>query len=486
MNAARIVLIAALAALLGFAAARWLESSDSAVGAGSGSAEREVLYWVAPMDPNYRRDQPGKSPMGMDLVPVYADGGSGAGNAPGITIDPAVINNIGVKTAPVERRSLTRHIDTVGFITPDADRVGHIHVRAEGWIERLIADNEGERVEAGDVVFEIYSPALVSAQDEYLQAIRVGQRALIDAAQQRLRALGMAESQVEAVREAGRAQQRFQVRSPQDGYIMELNVREGMFVNPGTTIMSLADLSEVWVDVDVFEQQIGWVEPGQRAEMRLPFAPERVWRGSVDYIYPVIRRETRTARIRLAFDNPDLLLKPNMYAGVEIAVAPKNDVLAIPGQAVIRTGAQQRVVLAQGDGRFRPAEVRTGVEAEGMVEIVEGLAKGESVVISSQFLIDSEASMDASLLRLIGEAPGGMDHSGHDTGGMDHPGHDMSGMDHAGHDMGGMDHSGHNMSGMDHADHDMQETDHTGHDSGAKDPSGHDMNGADHSEHDHD
>ena len=225
-------------------------------------------------------------------------------------------------------------------------------------------------------------------------------------------------------------------------------------------------------------------DTGQIAEMRLPFAPDRVWRGEVDYVYPTIRPETRTARVRLAFDNPDLVLKPNMYAQIEIAVAPRRDVLAVPDQAVIRTGEQERVILAQDDGRFRPAEVITGIEAEGMVEVVDGLNPGERIVVSSQFLIDSEASMDASLIRLVGEESGVMDHSGHDMGGMDHSGHDMERMDHSEHDMEGMDHSGHDMEETDHSGHDMEEMDHSEHDMEGMDHSGHDMQGMDHSGHD--
>jgi Cu(I)/Ag(I) efflux system membrane fusion protein len=292
----------------------------------------------------------------------------------------------------------------------------------------------------------------------------------------------MLDEQVEAVRESRRTRQRFEVRSPQDGYIMELNVREGMFVEPGTTIMSLADLSEVWVDVDVFEQQIGWVEAGQAAEMRLPFAPARVWRGEVDYVYPTIRPETRTARVRLAFDNPDLALKPNMYADVDIAVSPRRDVLAVPGRAVIRTDEQERVILAEDGGRFRPAEVVTGIEADDKVEILEGLRAGERIVVSSQFLIDSEASMDASLMRMIGDDDG-MDHSGHDMHGMDHSGHDMEGMDHSGHGMDGTDHSGHDMEEMDHSGHDVDGMDHSGHDTDGTDHSGHETDDSDHAGH---
>ena len=210
---------------------------------------------------------------------------------------------------------------------------------------------------------------------------------------------------VEALKSRGEARQLFDVRAPIDGFVMELNVRQGMFVQPGTTIMSLADLSTVWVDVDVFENQIDWVAQGQTAHMRLSSAPGRAWTGTVDYVYPTIRPESRTARVRLAFDNPDLVLKPNMYAKVRIDGAPKRDVVHVPSQAVIRAGGHERVILALGGGRFRPAQVRTGLESAGRVEVIDGLAQGERVVISSQFLIDSEASLDASLLRLSEEAP---------------------------------------------------------------------------------
>lgn len=408
MNPKAVLGVAVAALLAGIGAGVWLaDTTSQRPGADVASGDtREILYWVAPMDPSYRRDRPGKSPMGMDLVPVYADEvGATDDNQPSLRIDPTVINNIGVKTAPAERGTLYRKIETVGFIAPDAERIEHIHVRAEGWIEALAADTEGDRVDAGQLLFRIYSPALVSAQDEYLQALRSGQAALIRAAATRLRALGMRADQLETLKSRGEALQLFDVRSPIDGYVMELNVRQGMFVQPGTTIMSLADLSTVWVDVSVFEKQIDWVEAGQAARMRLAFAPDREWLGEVDYVYPTIRPESRTARVRLKFDNPDLALKLNMYAKVAIDGAPRRDVVHVPSQAVIRAGGNERVILALGDGRFRPARVRTGLESGGRVEIAAGLAAGEKIVISSQFLIDSEASLDASLLRMSEQAP---------------------------------------------------------------------------------
>ncbi|MEX2516458.1 MAG: efflux RND transporter periplasmic adaptor subunit [Gammaproteobacteria bacterium] len=430
-----LIVIAIAAAIFGGAAGWWLANltNDSKSSESAAEGEREILYWVGPMDPNYRSDKPGKSPMGMDLVPVYADAdGAVSTDQPSLRINPAVINNIGVKTATAERGTLYRDIETVGFITPDADRLEDIHVRAEGWIEELAADTEGDRVEAGQLLFRIYSPALVSAQDEYLLAMHSSQRALMRATATRLRALGMQDDQIDALKSRGTARELFDVRSPIDGFVMELNVRSGMFVQPGTTIMSLADLSTVWVDVDVFENQIDWVAPGQAARMKLPFAPEREWVGEVDYVYPTIRAESRTARVRLTFNNPDLALKPDMYASVAIDGAPRDGVVHVPSQAVIRTGDQERVILALGDGYFRPAQVRTGLESKGRVEVLQGLGEDEQIVISSQFLMDSEASMDASLLRMIGQEQEGMDQAGDGMEEMDPSDHDMEAMDSGG------------------------------------------------------
>ncbi|RFF28021.1 MULTISPECIES: efflux RND transporter periplasmic adaptor subunit [unclassified Wenzhouxiangella] len=462
MNKLQVIVIALAAAAVGFLAAWWgLSGSDSGSQEGSGESGREILYWEAPMDPNYRRDEPGKSPMGMDLVPVYADeaGSGGDQGQPSIRINPTVINNIGVKLATVERRTLARDIDAVGLVTPDGGHIAHVHVRTEGWIEVLHVETEGERVSAGEPLFEIYSPALVSAQEEYLQAVRMGNQSLVTASKSRLASLGMREEQVRALQQRGSPNRLFTVHAPQDGHLLELNIRQGMFVQPGTTIMSVADLSRIWVEVDIFEGQVNRVEPGQQAVMQLPWAESgNEWRGEVDYVYPSIRQETRTGRVRLTFDNPDLTLKPNMYARVSIAADPHPDTLVVPTQSIIRTGQGERVILALGEGRFRPAEVVTGLESDGVTEITDGLAEGERIVVSSQFLIDSEASADASLLRMVdGEdaSDSEMDHE------MDH-GTDQE-MDHSAESGSAeaMDHEGH----QNDADMDHTEMDHSGHDS---------------------
>ncbi len=375
------------------------------------SAEQDILYWVAPMDPNFRSDGPGTSPMGMELIPVYADGAESAGAEPSLRISPAVVNNIGVRTGTVERRTMHALVRTVGNVQPNEELTNHLHVRASGWIENLAVRSAGEEVSAGDLLFQYYAPELVNAQAEYIQSLSSGRAEFISASRARLQALGMSDDQIAEVRQARRVQQLVDIRAPQDGVVIALNVGEGMYVQPGMTLMSLADLSSVWVLVDVFENDAPRMLTGLRAEMRLPFVPGRVWDGQVDYVYPTIDPVSRTLRIRIAFDDADGALMPNMYGDIEVHGQSLENVLTIPTEALIRSSEGDRVVLALGEGRFRPARVIAGIEAEGFVEILGGLNEGEAIVTSGQFLIDSEASLDASLLRLTseGSSGGGMD-----------------------------------------------------------------------------
>jgi Cu(I)/Ag(I) efflux system membrane fusion protein len=359
--------------------------------------DREVLYWVAPMDPNYRRDRPGKSPMGMDLVPVYADVSGDAGT---VSIDPAVVQNLGVRTAEVTRGRLWRRVDTVGYVAFDERRISHIHLRTDGWIEKLYVKSDGERVKRGELLFELYSPDLVNAQEEYIQALRGKNKYLQQASRERLEALGVGATQIDSLGKTRRASQRVKIHAAQDGIVDSLNVREGMYVKPATEVMALADLSSVWLLVDVFERQSDWISPGQPAQVRLGYLPGRVWEGEVEFVYPTIDPGTRTLRARLRFDNPDEALKPNMFATVSIYAVPKQDVLTVPREALIKTGDDQRVIVALGDGEFRPRTVTAGIESGGFVEILTGLREGERVVTSGQFLIDSEASLKASFSRM--------------------------------------------------------------------------------------
>ncbi|MBV1934696.1 MAG: efflux RND transporter periplasmic adaptor subunit, partial [Parvibaculaceae bacterium] len=275
-----------------------------------------------------------------------------------------------------------------------------IHVRSEGWIENLLVKSEGEIVEQGDVLFQIYSPALSTAQSEYIQAIKLNRRGLIDAARARLGALGMTPRQIEQVRQSGKSFLQVDITAPRSGTVVAHQVREGMFVKPQTLTMRLVDLKSVWVIADIFENQTTRLKPDQTVQMTVPSAPTKEWSGTVDYIYPMVEADTRTVKVRLRFDNVAGELKLNAFAKVEIDVAPIEDALTIPLSAVIRTSMQDRVILALGEGRFRPAQVHLGFESEGRIQILAGLKRGEKVVTSGQFLIDSEASLEPSLLRL--------------------------------------------------------------------------------------
>jgi Cu(I)/Ag(I) efflux system membrane fusion protein len=262
-----IVIAAAIAAAL---AIGWFLGQGSTAPSRDNSAadaEREILYWVAPMDPNFRRDEPGKSPMGMDLVPVYADE---VDSKPGVvSIDPTLVNNLGVRTAIAERGTLPRRIETVGYIGYDEDTLQHVHTRVEGWIEILAATATGDPVERGELLFELYSPTLVNAQQEYLAALASNNAGLRDASRDRLKALGVTDREIARLDEERQASQRVRIYAESDGVIAELGVREGMFVTPATEVMSIAQLDEVWVVAEVFERQSAWVEPGQEATVEL-------------------------------------------------------------------------------------------------------------------------------------------------------------------------------------------------------------------------
>ena len=366
-------------------------------------SERKILYWVAPMDPNFRSDKPGKSPMGMDLIPVYEDEGAEEGSV--VTVAPEVVQNLGVRTTRVRRVDLPRRIETVGYVDYDEGRVAHIHLRVSGWIKRLAVRSEGERVRQGQRLFDLYSPELVNAQEEFLRTLSMGKPDLIAASRDRLVALGMTREQIATLEKRRRVRQTLPVFAPQDGVVSHLPVREGMYLTPSMQVMELADLSSVWLVAEVFERQVDWVRQGDAAEVRLAFLPGRIWRGAVEYIYPDLDPRARTLRVRLRFDNPHEALKPNMYADVRILASPVRGALAIPREALIRTGQAERVIVALGEGRFEAREVTAGIESGDWVEIRDGLSEGETVVVSGQFLIDSEASLKASFTRMQPMAP---------------------------------------------------------------------------------
>lgn len=407
------LILAIIAAILLFGAGVWLAprlqpllahfGHPSAVSAESSATaapnERKPLKYRHPMNPSIFSDTPAKDDMGMDYIPVYADEEQSITGS-GIRIAPEVVNNLGVRTAPVERGDLSREIETVGYLDYDERTLSHVHLRANGWVENLRIKTLGERVRKGDLLLEVYAPDLVNAQREYLQALGGIQESLKASARDRLSALGIAESQIQQVEKERRVGPLTAVYARQDGIVSTLNIRQGMYVTPEMELMTLADPSTIWLKVEVFEQQAGWLAVGQKAEVRLPHAPGESWEGAVEYIYPDVDAKTRAVRARLRFPNPGERLKFNMFANVTIQATPRAKALSVPREALIRTGAEQRAIVALGDGRFEARPVETGIEAADRLEIRSGLKQGEQVVTSAQFLLDSESSVRASLQRL--------------------------------------------------------------------------------------
>jgi Cu(I)/Ag(I) efflux system membrane fusion protein len=398
--------------------------SERLAGASGESAMEHALKhldpkYVCPMHPRIVRDEPGSCPIcGMDLVQKMMD--PMVGKHPEVALRPAVMQNMGVRIGTAERGTLWKYIRTVGRVDFDETRLAHIHPRAEGWIEYLRVRAEGERVTKDQDLAEIYSPAMLSAQVDFLQALEPQPRGVsqvkADKSRNLLRLLDIPEDVIREIEQQREPRNRLPIRAPIDGIVIGLTARQGMYVTPETEMFTIADLSRVWVMVDVFEAQIDWLATGLTAEIRVPARPGKVWEGRVDYLYPELDPKTRTLRVRLVFDNPDLALKPNMFADVVIYGGPKREVLKIPAEAMIVTGERATVVKVLGEGRFQPVDVVAGMERSGEVEILSGLEEGDRIVLSGQFLIDSESSLQASFMRFPGgdaagtetpETPGG-------------------------------------------------------------------------------
>ena len=355
--------------------------------------------YVCPMHPTViSKDADATCPLcGMDLVVVETGGEAGV-----VSISARVINLLGVRTSKVKKKTLYRRINSVGNIQFDENKISHIHLRTDGWIEELTVKSLGDRVKPGDLLFRLYSPKLVNAQEELLQSIDIGNDPLTDASRERLYSLGMSKLQISELEQSGELRRLVDYYAPHAGVVSNLNVREGMFVKPTKSIVSLVDMSSIWLVANVFESQADWVELGNKAKATMSFRPGQTWKGVVEHIYPSLNAKTRSLEVRLRFDNPDENLKANMFANVIIFAKPKKKVLTIPLESVIRTGEGDRVIVAMGEGRFKPVAISTGIESNNKIEVLSGLNEGEQVVTSSQFLIDSESSLRASLLRMSG------------------------------------------------------------------------------------
>ena len=383
-----------------------LSSADSGTGLPGESEQadqRRIKYWVAPMDPTFISDEPGKSPMGMDLVPVYEGGGGGA-DPNIIAIDPAVVQNMGVRTARVGRKTIFRHVRTIGEVEVGEDELSVVNLRFSGWVENIYADKTGDPVAKGATLFDIYSPELVAAQGEFLLALRTqgAKSNLARSARRKLELWDVGKREIDAIAREGQVQRVVPIRAPRSGFVLEKHIVDGAHVQAGSDVYHIGDLAKIWVTAEIYEHDAPWVEVGQPAQMELTYEPGRVIEGRVGYIYPTLDKSSRTLKVRLEFANPDNRLKPGMFATLYIQFQRRDDVLAIPTEAIIHSGVRQIVFITQDDGHFESREITTGLvgDRDG-TEVLSGLSEGDLVVVSGQFLLDSESQLNEAISKML-------------------------------------------------------------------------------------
>jgi Cu(I)/Ag(I) efflux system membrane fusion protein len=388
----------------------------------------KILYWRAPMDPTEIYDHPGKSKMGMDLIPVYE--GEEAGGAGSIAINPVVEQNMNLRTAPAERRDLPLTVRALGKVAYAQDREYAVNTKFSGWIEKLYVNKVGQSVRRGDPLLEIYSPELVSTQEEYLlaaknskalsespfESVRRSAAELLAASRERLRYWDISDAEVARIEKSGTPRRTILLRSDLAGIVTHKAVVEGDRVGPGMDLFRIADIRRVWVEASVYESELPLLAVGQKAELTLDYQPEVKLEGRIDFIYPYIDPRSQANNVRLAFDNPDLALKPDMFATVRILVPAAQGALTVPAEAVLRSGTRDLVFVARGNGIFEPREVKTGVESDdGFVQVFSGLFDGEQVVVSGQFLLDSESQTREAIARLRAASTGSAASKGEGT-----------------------------------------------------------------------
>ena len=367
---------------------------------------RKVLYWHDPMVPGQKFDKPGKSPfMDMDLVPVFADAGDV--DAPAISISPRVQQSLGVRTVDVKQGSLSAAVEAVGSAAYNERDVAVVQARSNGFLERLYVRAPLDPVRQGQPLAELYVPDWVAAQEEFLSAKRLSAAnggnpftGLAEAARQRMRLAGMSEEQIRRVESTGTVQTRVTLTAPISGVIGELAAREGMTIMAGALLFRINGLSSIWVNAEVPEAAAAKLKPGNPVEARVAALPGIVLKGKVSALLPEVNPATRTIKARIELANPGSRIVPGMFATINFAPAARTQVLLVPSEAVIQTGRRSVVIVAQGDGRFAPAEVEIGIDSDGQTEIRKGLQVGQKVVVSGQFLVDSEANLKSATMRM--------------------------------------------------------------------------------------
>ncbi|MAK42648.1 MULTISPECIES: efflux RND transporter periplasmic adaptor subunit [unclassified Spongiibacter] len=377
-------------------------------------SEREILFYRNPMNPSVTSPVPAKDSMGMDYVPVYADEESNEVVGT-VKIDPVIVQNIGVRTAIAQQTAISRTIRAVGRVDFNEERMARLHPKVEGWIEEIRVDKTGQNVADDDILLSIYSPKLVSAQQEYLLAlnnltalekspfdeIKQGARDLVKSSRERLQLLDVPEHQVQELEQSREIKKSLHIHSPVAGTVIRIGSRHGQYVTPKTELYMMVDLSQVWVYADVYEYELPWVKVGDEVEMTLASVPGKTFTGSLDYIYPYAEPTTRTTKVRLVFDNSELLLRPDMFAEVSIQSDAQNNAVVIPAESVIRSGGRTQVFVVRAPGKFEPRLVELGIESNGQVAVLSGVDAGEEVVTSAQFLVDSESKLREATAKMM-------------------------------------------------------------------------------------
>jgi len=413
---ASIMLIAGLSA--GIVGGYWLANSKQLSEQVLPSRDKKVLFYRNPMNPSVTSAVPVKDAMGMDYVPVYADEDKTTNSPPGtVKIDGITSQNINVRTTKAVYSSLSHTVRALGRIAYDEERMVHLHPKTEGWIEKLNIDKTGQKVKKNTDLLSIYSPQLVASQQEYILAlnnlkalkdspikdIRHGAEELVKSSRERLKLLDVPAHQLHALEKSYKIKKSLHIHSPADGIVMKIGAREGQFVTPATEIYMIADLRKVWVYVDIYEYELPWIKEGDRVEMQLAGIPGEIFKGHLAYIYPYAEAKTRTIKVRLVFDNPDLLLKPEMFAEVTIYADKQENAVVIPSEAVIRSGARNQVFIVRAQGKFEPRLVTLGLSSNGKVTILKGVESGDEVVTSAQFLIDSESKLREATAKMLND-----------------------------------------------------------------------------------
>ncbi|MDQ7010881.1 MAG: efflux RND transporter periplasmic adaptor subunit [Mariprofundaceae bacterium] len=390
--------------------------AESGGGDGPCAGGAQPLMWRNPMNPSVTSPTFTKDPMGMDYIPVCAEDAAG-GSAPAgtVQIDPTVTQAIGVRVTRAMQKNLSRQITTVGRVTFDETKLVTLHPKVDGWVDELFIDKTGENVKEDTMLLSFYSPQLVATQEEYLLAlanwqllkdspypdIRDGAKRLLDSSLDRLRFFDVAEHQIRELQKTHKVRKSMHIHAPAAGVITHIGVREGAHVTPASELYQIADLSRVWVLADLYEYEISWVKAGDEAKLRIASLPSRDFTGHITYIYPYLDPKTRTNKVRIEFDNPDGLLKPDMFGDVTIVAGRTRPGVFVPRESVLMTGKKVHLFVQTAPGRFEPRTVRTGTRSDGMIEILEGVDAGELVVVSGQFLIDSESSIREAAAKMV-------------------------------------------------------------------------------------